>query len=212
MATPLFPLHTVLFPGAELPLAIFEPRYRAMMADVLGGDRSFAVAAITSGPEVGGRAETHPVGCLARVERVVRASDGTMNLVARGEARARILARLPDDPYPRAEIVALEEAPGEAAAEALAAARDALREYLAAVARVHAAEVEFPRLPDDPSAASHLIADLLRIELPRRQRLLEAPDASTRLRMAAEDARREAALLVSIGPPAGRSGISFSAN
>ncbi|MCH8222137.1 MAG: LON peptidase substrate-binding domain-containing protein [Chloroflexi bacterium] len=67
---PIFPLNTVLFPGAPLPLRIFEPRYREMLKRCLDGDRRFGVALIKSGPEVGGPAEPHDVGTVARIERV----------------------------------------------------------------------------------------------------------------------------------------------
>ena len=51
---PIFPLNTVLFPGAPLPLRIFEPRYREMLKRCLDGGRRFGVVLIKSGPEVGG--------------------------------------------------------------------------------------------------------------------------------------------------------------
>src|SRR5918995_734800 len=86
---PLFPLHVVLFPGAPLPLHVFEPRYREMMADILGDaepgpESTFGVVCIREGYEVGAPAETHDVGCLATIEKVVRNPDGTMELLVRG--------------------------------------------------------------------------------------------------------------------------------
>ena len=53
---PMFPLSTVLFPHAALPLHVFEARYRRLMADCLAGDGSFGVVLIARGPEVGRRA------------------------------------------------------------------------------------------------------------------------------------------------------------
>src|SRR5665213_2195919 len=51
---PMFPLSSVLFPGAALPLRIFEDRYRHLVADVMTGDRAFGVVLIARGSEVGG--------------------------------------------------------------------------------------------------------------------------------------------------------------
>ncbi len=49
---PLFPLNTVLFPGQTLPLHIFEPRYRQMIADCLQADRTFGVVLIRDGEDL----------------------------------------------------------------------------------------------------------------------------------------------------------------
>jgi hypothetical protein len=96
MKLPLFPLHTVLFPGMLLPLHIFEPRYRKMINECLDGNRPFGVALIAQGPEVGGRAEPHAVGTWALISRVERQPDGRMSIEAVGQERFRIL-RLHDD-------------------------------------------------------------------------------------------------------------------
>ena len=72
MRLPFFPLHTVLFPHLPLPLHIFEPRYRAMVRDVMA-DRSpyagrFVVSMITEGREAGSEhARTSPVGTICEV-------------------------------------------------------------------------------------------------------------------------------------------------
>ena len=67
---PIFPLNTVLFPGAPLPLRIFEPRYREMLQACLEADRRFGVALIKSGQEVGESAEPYEIGTVARIEKV----------------------------------------------------------------------------------------------------------------------------------------------
>ena len=59
MKLPLFPLHTVLFPGMPLPLRIFEPRYREMIQTCLKHNTPFGVTLIRSGPEVGEIGRAH---------------------------------------------------------------------------------------------------------------------------------------------------------
>lgn len=211
MPIPLFPLHVVLFPGVHLPLHVFEPRYRAMMAEVLGPDdaprpdASFGVACIREGFEVGARAETHTVGCLGAVEWVRRHPDGTMDLLVRGARRFRIISRPDDDPYPRAEVEFLAEQRGPRPEEALRLARSAIDRYRGVVARLSGqTQDEHKTLADDPVAASFAAAAELQIETPRLQELLEAPNASDRLARVAAIARAEAALLDTVGPPVGR--------
>jgi Lon protease-like protein len=100
----MFPLSTVLFPRADLPLHVFEDRYRTMVADCLGGDREFGVVLITRGSEVGGGDQRVDVGTVARIEQVVDVGEGRMLVTARGLGRVRVRHWLPDDPYPRAEV------------------------------------------------------------------------------------------------------------
>jgi Lon protease-like protein len=96
---PLFPLHTVLFPGQVLPLHIFEPRYRAMIALCLQQSSPFGVALIKEGPEVGAQATPAAVGTTARVAQVDTLEDGRMNILAVGESRFRIDVLHADLPY-----------------------------------------------------------------------------------------------------------------
>jgi uncharacterized protein len=207
---PLFPLHLVLFPGAHLPLHVFEPRYRQMMADVLGPEdapvsgAAFGVACIREGYEVGARAETYDVGCMGAVEWVRRQPDGTMDLLVRGTKRFRITARPPDDPYPLAEVTFLEEPVGPRPEEALRLAHSAIDRYLSVVARLTGSPRGEDPLPDDPTIASYAAAAVLQVEMTRLQQLLEAASASERLALAAAMARSEAGLLDTVGPPVGR--------
>lgn len=220
MEIPLFPLNTVLLPGAALPLRVFEPRYRAMMSDLLGdlipgspggppartGDDppSFGVARIREGFEVGGRAETHDVGVIASVEWVRMHDDGTLELLARGTRRFRIEHRLDDEPYPHAIVALLDEPIGTSPDEALRFARSAMTRYVRAVAQLLRSEPEDATLPDDPVVASYTLAATLTIEPNVVQALLEAPSATERLARGAAIARAEANLLTVVGPPARR--------
>lgn len=216
----LFPLNTVLLPGTPLPLRVFEPRYRAMMSDLLGDvvpgspegpplrtgadAPSFGVARIREGPEVGGRAETHDIGVMASIEWVRAQPDGTMELLSRGTRRFRIEQRLADDPYPRAEVTFLDEPLGSSPVDALRFAAAAMTRYCRAVARLLRSEPEDPTLPSDPVVASYALAAGLSVEPNVLQALLEAPTATDRLVRAATIARAEANLIAVVGPPARR--------
>lgn len=217
---PLFPLNTVLLPGTPLPLRVFETRYRAMMADLLGDELpgpgggppartggelpAFGVARIREGIEVGGRAETHDVGVLAAIQWVVPHPDGTFELLTRGTRRFRIEHRPADDPYPRAEVTFLDEPLGAGTERAMQFARSALTRYVRAVAQLLRTEPEVATLPDDPVAAGYALAAALTVEANVVQALLEAPTATERLVRAAAIARAEANLLTVVGPPARR--------
>ncbi len=89
---------TILFPGALLPLYIFEPRYRDMLETSLGEERIFAVAMQRDEESV------HPVGGVGLVRACVRNPDGTSHLILHGIARVRFTSWVQTDPYRVAEI------------------------------------------------------------------------------------------------------------
>ncbi|HEV8196588.1 MAG TPA: LON peptidase substrate-binding domain-containing protein [Gemmatimonadales bacterium] len=96
---PLFPLQVVLFPGAMIPLYIFEPRYRQLLADVSAGDRRFGI--LPPGVD-GGLPDPGAVGCSAMLRGVQALPDGCANIVVSGEERFRFLGAVASDsPYHR---------------------------------------------------------------------------------------------------------------
>lgn len=88
----IFPLPgAVLFPGLQLPLHIFEPRYRAMVSDSLARDRRIAMIQ----PQTPGEgAPLYAIGCVGRIGEVEALDDGRFNIVLEGEHRFRILREL----------------------------------------------------------------------------------------------------------------------
>jgi Lon protease-like protein len=101
---PMFPLSTMVFPGAILPLHIFEPRYRALMSDCLAADERFGVVLITRGREVGGGDVRAEVATQVVITQAAPQEDGRWYLLALGERRIRIEQWLEDDPYPQAMV------------------------------------------------------------------------------------------------------------
>ncbi|WP_372592955.1 LON peptidase substrate-binding domain-containing protein [Actinotalea sp.] len=100
----MFPLGSVLFPGMPLPLRVFEPRYVAMLASLLGEPvREFGVVLIERGSEVGGGDLRFDMGTVARISSVQIAEE-SVRLLATGGMRFEVVRWLADDPFPRAEV------------------------------------------------------------------------------------------------------------
>jgi Lon protease-like protein len=103
----IFPLPTVvLFPNVFLPLHIFEPRYREMVADALAGDRMIGMVLLKRGWESAyeGRPPVYPIGCSGVISHVERRPDGRYNIVLRGLERFRIIEEDHGRSYRRAIV------------------------------------------------------------------------------------------------------------
>ncbi len=191
---PLFPLGTVLFPGALLPLHVFEERYRRLVRDLLVApheERAFGVVAIREGREVGadGVRALHAVGCVARLQRAEPYADGRFDVVTTGAQRFRLDALDGSRPYLRGEVTLLGEPDGpevdrlaERVERAWAGYRDAIGS-------------SDDEAADDARALSYLVAAGAVLDLGEKQRLLEAADTAARLRAELGLLRRETALL-----------------
>ena len=102
----MFPLEQVVLPGTAVPLHIFEPRYRVLARELRDAtDPELAFAPITRGREVGGEDQRADVAVAASVMRIEEFPDGRWAMVAAATRRLRVRRWLPDDPYPRAEVV-----------------------------------------------------------------------------------------------------------
>lgn len=111
---PLFPLPTtVLFPNVFLPLHIFEPRYRDMVADALDGDRLIGMVLLRPGyqNDYEGRPAVYPTGCIGVITHAARLDDGRFNIVLRGVERFRIVEEDRRCSYRRAIYETLAERP-----------------------------------------------------------------------------------------------------
>lgn len=88
----IFPLTgAILFPGLQLPLHVFEPRYRAMIGDALARDRRIGMIQPQAARE---GAPLFAIGCMGKIEDVETSEDGRYNIVLGGEARFRVLSEL----------------------------------------------------------------------------------------------------------------------
>jgi Lon protease-like protein len=197
MNLPLFPLHTVLFPGMALPLHIFEPRYRLMIEECLATGGPFGVTLISSGREVGEPAAPHFVGTSARISSAERLPDGRLNIEVVGQQRFRILSLHEELPYLSGTI---ESFPLTGAEDRLA--RRSARALLPWISRYlnllgEKAEVRFDHreLPRDPASVGYLAGILVQIPMPEKQRLLCLASAAQLLEAERTIYRRETALL-----------------
>ncbi|HTH59524.1 MAG TPA: LON peptidase substrate-binding domain-containing protein [Paraburkholderia sp.] len=187
---PLFPLHTVLFPGGLLPLKIFEARYLDMASVCLREKTPFGVCLLKSGAEVAqpdDPAVPESVGCLAEIEQCDVEAFGMLLIRARGTRRFRLLSHRvePDgllvgmaEPLP--DDIPLEG--GEHLAR-FGACAEVLERIIATIRERDPASVPFaePFRFDDPSWVSNRLAEVLPIALRARQKLMELTDAGARI-------------------------------
>ncbi len=180
----MFPLGAVLFPGLMMPLHVFEPRYRALVDVCLAADPpELGVVLIERGSEVGGADVRTHVGTVARIAEAARFDDGRWALAAVGVRRLRVQRWLDDDPFPRAEV---HDWPDP---EPVATLDDDYTEVAALLRRSLALKAELGEeaapatvtLIADPVVGSYHAAALAPVGPADQQRLLEAPDATTRL-------------------------------
>lgn len=178
----LFLLHSVLFPGQDLQLVVFEPRYHQLVRECLDADEPFGVALIREGPEVGGAATPYEVGTTARIRRAQPLPDGRVALEVVGERRFRVLATHADRPYVTADVDYPADIEGSVMPEPqLERVRDAYREV---VRLRHAGSGEYERnirVPTTPAALANAVGALQLGSAGQRQRILDADDPCTRV-------------------------------
>jgi Lon protease-like protein len=184
----MFPLGTVLFPHALLPLHVFEPRYRALVQRCMSGEPEFGVVLIERGSEVGGGDTRFDVGTLTEIVQAAELPDGRYVLVTAGRHRIRVEEWLGDDPYPRAVVRRPVDVAGVATDSSHAAGlRDDVRRELRRVMALRS-ELGAPggdagdlTLDHDPVRASFEAAAAAPLNPLDAQRLLELDDAGERL-------------------------------
>ncbi|MEO8432013.1 MAG: LON peptidase substrate-binding domain-containing protein [Acidobacteriota bacterium] len=110
---PLFPLPgVVLLPGTLLPLHIFEPRYREMVAHALAGDRTIGMALLKADLEIdGGRSPIHAIGGAGEIVDSERLDDGRYNILLEGRFRYRVVSETPGTPFRIAEVEEVPSSP-----------------------------------------------------------------------------------------------------
>ena len=215
-ALPLFPLGTVLFPAAQLPLQVFERRYLALVGDVQDRpreERVFGVVAIRSGHEVGPGAarELFDTGTSARIDAValVTSPASLVRLLTTGVRRFHLdgIDEWAGTPYLTGQVSWLEEGHVTHADRHLAATLLAEVTAYRAVLGAPPLDTAGLRADVDPGAAGFVAIDAVRLGLADRQRVLDAPDVTSWLRIALALARRERALVERLGsvpqPPDG---------
>ncbi len=183
----IFPLGgAILFPGLQLPLHIFEPRYRAMVSKALASDRLIGMVQPRTGatnrdPD---RPALFDMGCIGKITDVEALDDGNFNIVLSGEARFRVEREVTSDtPYRVVEAAIEEEAPEEAA---LASAERAALEQAArkfAMAQGYVVDWESVANLDDRTLVNG-ISQVAPFDAAAKQALLEAATLRDRSELA----------------------------
>jgi Lon protease-like protein len=172
---PLFPLpNVVFFPRTRLPLHVFEPRYRQMVADAMVGEERIGMILLEEGWESDYQAApaVHPIGTFGVIESLVALDDGRYNLILNGQARFRIVEQVIEAPYRVARVVRL---PDLAGAPEMAYA---MREWLVELSLRYLEFGPQPnQVPELKTANCEELANALVMSLPMgvedKQRLLE---------------------------------------
>jgi Lon protease-like protein len=166
---PLFPLEVVLFPGTPLPLHIFEPRYKEMIAECLAVHRSFGVVRAVEQ----GLAE---VGCTAEIVTVVKEyPDGRLDLVTEGRQRFEVVRVNQERSFLRAEVLMIDDEPGTPPKEDTSRAVQLHSDLLA----IAGAKQDLSAA--DPSLLSFYLAGSLPLDLDFKQKLLALRSEPERL-------------------------------
>jgi len=170
---PIFPLELVLLPGVPLPLHIFEPRYKEMIAECLEQKKLFGVVRASSD----GVAD---IGCTAEIMSVIKKyDDGRMDILTRGVERFEVIEVNEDRAFLQAEISVVQDEDEDGASKpASEMVTQAVRLH-AEIAKLAGAE---PSGPDErASNLSFLLAGSLPLDLDFKQSLLSTLSEAKRL-------------------------------
>ncbi|MBI4780197.1 MAG: LON peptidase substrate-binding domain-containing protein [Oscillatoriophycideae cyanobacterium NC_groundwater_1537_Pr4_S-0.65um_50_18] len=181
---PLFPLsEVVLFPGSQLPLQIFEPRYRIMMNTILQSDGRFGVLMVD--PAQGRIAN---VGCCAEVVQHQRLPDDRMKILTLGQQRFRVLEYVREKPYYVGLVEWVEDQPTDRNLSQLAGEVDQLlRDVVHLSTKLTGQEIVLPDdVPELPVELSYWVAGNLHGVALEQQILLEMQDTAARLERESE--------------------------
>jgi uncharacterized protein len=177
---PLFPLASVLFPGGQLQLRIFEPRYLDLVRECTRHGTGFGVCLILQGQEVGEPAVPAAIGTIARISDFHRDDDGLLGIVAEGGARFRVArSRVRSDGLLRGDVEVWPDEPEQQVPVEFALLQTILERRIETMAP-HWRDA--PRSAyDDASWLGFRLAELLPLDVGEQQRMLELNDPVQRL-------------------------------
>ncbi len=193
---PVFPLpDLVLFPDVELPLHVFELRYRTMVREALSGERWLAIATLKPGWEADyhGSPEYYELGCLGRFEQVEWLPNDCYDLKLRGVRRVRLGRVAREFPYRACAVDVLDEAPLDETDPPVQIERAALLEAAKKLLPLGAEAWVAPPLPHEEApfaAIVNSIAQRLRMDVAARLELLAMDNVIDRARRLQEHLKR----------------------
>jgi Lon protease-like protein len=181
---PIFPLpNVVLFPSVFLPLHIFEPRYREMVADALAGDRIIGMVLLQPGADgdYEGRPPIYPVGCAGLITFSEQHGDGRYNIVLRGLEKFRVEGEDHSRSYRVARVEPMMEEPSEADRAVIRQERQRLEALLVPQPQGRGLDPKVPPSMADEDLVNAL-AQYLDLEPVEKQALLEREGLVARYR------------------------------
>lgn len=177
MRLSIFPLPgAILFPGLQLPLHIFEPRYRALVSDALARDRRISMI---QPKQLGESGALYDVGCIGRIGEFEALEDGRYNLILEGEQRFRLIRELDvATPFRQVEGEAIEE-PEDQYLSSVERAGFEQEARLFADRQGYSVDWDSVAKLDDQSLING-VSQIAPFDAAAKQALLEAPDLATR--------------------------------
>lgn len=182
---PLFPLPLILLPEENLPLHIFEPRYRMMIADALSSDRLFGINFFDADMTQSDRPEVGSIGCVAEIRDVTVLPDERSNILVKGLLRYRIVEFVDSDkPYLTARVECFEDSE-----ENKTAAKNVAEEVFMLFERIARAAFKLSRdrrqyesaTQEDPEKLSFMVMAAFNLENQLKYDLMKITDTSERL-------------------------------
>jgi len=183
---PLFPLPVVLFPGMPMPLHIFEPRYRKMLADIRAGENLFGLSYFDSSSSDKDIPPAGHIGCVAEVTETQALPDGRSNILTVGVMRYRVTSYIErGDPYLVARVEYFEDEDDDEG-RLSETSREVAEMFMRVAKAIRVLNDERGNLPDitdtEPQKLSFLVAAAMEIESETKQELLELRSTYKRLR------------------------------
>ena len=176
---PIFPLHTVLYPGGALPLRIFEPRYLDMVGQCLKNETGFGICLISEGKETGEVAESYETGTFGTISYWQQLPDGLLGITVRGQQRFNVLSReITADRLCMAEVELL---PAEQKCELPGQYQDMAEMVDSMLEQIGHPYTTLPKHFDDAGWVSYRMAELLPLSLEQKQHFLQLTDPLERL-------------------------------
>ncbi|MDP9362129.1 MAG: LON peptidase substrate-binding domain-containing protein [Acidobacteriota bacterium] len=179
---PLFPLpNLVFFPQTRLPLHVFEPRYRRLVADVVARDQRFGIVLLRPGWEADyfGAPPVYACGTMGRIEHTVPLDDGRYNILVHGETRFHVVDEVSREPYRTARVVVQPQIEGDRTAAY------AQRTWLTDLSQQYLRYLpEQGGVPEIQTAGLETLTNALimslNLDVAEKQRLLETDDVAAR--------------------------------
>ncbi|GAB2658190.1 LON peptidase substrate-binding domain-containing protein [Kribbella swartbergensis] len=184
---PLLTVDTVIFPGLVLPIPITDVQGRSVVRDLVenGGELVCGTLAVRDGYELGERVfrSLYGTGCAATISEITLDvdDDGPVEITLTGNRRFKVAELDGSGDYLVADVEWLVESLGDDPLGTATIALDRFRRYADAVTEISRPGLHIADLPDDPSTLSYLMSAAMTLLTPDRQKLLEAPDTTSRL-------------------------------